>query len=218
MSNDSPTAAASWLDLTTPITDQMLHWPDNAPVHIRLTRSIAWGDAANVTELSLSAHTATHVDAPRHFLADGDDVTKLDLQTLIGPARVVRIEHPQFVTREELERLLPDIQPGERLLFRTQNTERDWARQPFTQDFVKVRADAAEWLRDHGVVCVGVDYLSVGPADTHKILLGAGITVIEGLHLAPAAPGRYDIICLPLLIEGADGAPARIIARFLGDR
>ncbi|RTQ51490.1 cyclase family protein [Hymenobacter gummosus] len=214
MPHDSPTAAP-WLDLTTPITDQMLHWPDNAPVHIRLTRNMAWGDAANVTELSLSAHTATHVDAPRHFLADGADVTKLDLNTLIGPARVLRIEHAEFVTRAELERLLPDLPPGERLLFRTRNTERDWARQPFTQDFVKVRADAAEWLRDKQVVCVGVDYLSVGPADTHKILLGAGITVIEGLHLQAAEPGRYDMICLPLLIEGADGAPARIIAKRL---
>ncbi|MCC3160326.1 cyclase family protein [Hymenobacter sp. 15J16-1T3B] len=211
---DSPTPSP-WLDLTTPITDQMLHWPDNAPVHIRPTRSMAWGDAANVTELSLSAHTATHVDAPRHFLAEGADVTQLDLSTLMGPARVVRIEHEQFVTRDELERQLPEVQPGARLLFRTRNTERNWSVQPFTQDFVKVRADAAKWLRDNGVVCVGVDYLSVGPADTHKILLGASITVIEGLNLRQAEPGRYDIICLPLLIEGADGAPARIIARRL---
>ncbi|OON69369.1 cyclase family protein [Hymenobacter sp. CRA2] len=209
--SDSPTSSP-WLDLTTPITDQMLHWPDNAPVHIRPTRSMDWGDPANVTELSLSAHTATHVDAPRHFLADGDDVTQIDLQTLMGPARVVEIEHERFITREELEKL-PNVQPGERLLFRTRNSHRPWATAPFNPDFVRVRADAAEWLRERQVACVGVDYLSVGPADTHKILLGAGITVIEGLNLLTVAPGRYEIICLPLLIEGADGAPARIIAR-----
>jgi arylformamidase len=200
-----------WLDFTTPISDQMVHWPDNAPVHIRLTRSMAWQDAANVTELSLSAHTATHVDAARHFLAEGPDVTRLDLNTLIGPARVVQIKHPEFVTRAELEPLL--TQPGDRLLFRTRNSDREWAREPFNEKFVRVRADAAEWLRERGIVCVGVDYLSVGPADTHRILLEAGISIIEGLRLQDATAGWYDMICLPLLIEGADGAPARVVAR-----
>jgi arylformamidase len=209
---DSPTSSP-WLDFTTPITDGMLHWPDNAPVHLRPTRSMAWGDPANVTELSLSAHTATHVDAPRHFLADGADVTQLDLTTLMGPARVVRIAHERFVTRAELEGL--ETEPGARLLFRTRNSDHDWARAPFNPDFVRVRADAAEWLRERKVACVGVDYLSVGPADTHRILLEAGISIIEGLNLRQVEPGRYELICLPLLIAGADGAPARVIARKL---
>jgi arylformamidase len=206
-----PIPPTPWLDFTTPISDQMVHWPDNAPVHIRHTRSMAWGDPANVTELSLSAHTATHVDAACHFLADGPDVTALDLNTLIGPTRVVNIEDPAFITRAELEPLATT--PGDRLFFRTRNSHQEWATAPFNKDFVRVRADAAEWLRERGIVCVGVDYLSVGPADTHKILLEAGISIIEGLRLQDATPGWYDMICLPLLIEGADGAPARVIAR-----
>jgi len=203
----------SWLDLTTTISDGMAYWPDNAPVHIRKTLSIAAGDAANVTEMSLSVHTATHVDAPLHFLADGDDITRLDLQTLIGPVLVVEIQHEQFITKAEIEHL--KLGAGSRILFKTRNSRREWATQPFDPDFVRVRADAATWLRDQGVVCVGVDYLSVGPADTHHILLEAGISVIEGLALQQLEPGEYDMICLPLKIAGADGAPARVIARKL---
>ena len=68
----------NYIDITTPISDQMVHWPDNAPVHLRLTRSFAYGDPANVSEISMSVHTATHVDAPRHFIKEGPDVTTLD--------------------------------------------------------------------------------------------------------------------------------------------
>ncbi|MFD2784647.1 cyclase family protein [Hymenobacter rubripertinctus] len=200
----------NWLDITTTIFDGMAYWPDNAPVRIKKTLSIAAGDAANVTEMSLSVHTATHVDAPLHFLANGADVTTLDLTTLIGPALVVEIQDPQFITQAEIEHL--KLEKGSRVLFKTRNSRRQWATEPFNPDFVRVRADAATWLRDQGVVCVGVDYLSVGPADTHHILLEAGISVIEGLALQHAEPGEYDMICLPLKIEGADGAPARVIA------
>lgn len=202
---------SDWLDLTTPISDGMAYWPDNAPVHIKKTLSIQRGDAANVTEVSMSVHTATHVDAALHFLDDGPDVAALDLNTLVGPAHVVEIQDPKFITRAELEGLL--LQPGARLLFKTRNSDQEWAQQPFNPEFVRVRADAAEWLREQEVACVGVDYLSVGPADTHNILLKAGISIIEGLALQNVEPGQYDMVCLPLKIVGADGAPARVIAR-----
>ena len=200
-----------WLDFTTTISAGMAYWPDNAPVCIKRTLSMADGAAANVSEISMSVHTSTHVDAPLHFLPDGDDVTKLDLSTLMGPALVVEIEHPEFITKPEIEHL--QLGKGSRVLFKTHNSRREWATEPFNPDFVRVRADAAAWLRDQGVVCVGVDYLSVGPADTHHILLEAGISIIEGLALQQAEPGEYDLICLPLKIAGADGAPARVIAR-----
>ena len=199
------------LDITTPITDQMLHWPDNAPVHLRRTRSFAFGDAANVSEISLSVHTATHVDAPLHFLPDGPDVTTLDLTTLLGPCRVAHIATPGNIALADVEPLNP--QPGERLLFRTANSDADWSRQPFNPGFVRLEAPAGRFLQQRGVVCVGVDYLSVGPADTHLALLGHGITVIEGLALGHVAPGAYELICLPLAIVGADGAPCRAVLR-----
>ena len=202
---------APWLDATTPIRDGMVHWPDNAPVHVKKTLSIATGAAANVTEVSMSAHTGTHVDAPLHFTANAGDTTTLDLARLMGPARVVAITDPKSISLAEVQRL--KIEPGARLLFRTRISDSEWSTMPFQPDFVALDGDAALFLRDAGVVCVGVDYLSVGKADAHHALLDAGICVIEGLALQHIAPGDYEMLCLPLKIVGSDGAPARVLLR-----
>ena len=134
----------------------------------------------------------------------------------MGPARVIRIEHPHAILPDELEG--HDLQPGERLLFRTQNSERCWNTDQFVEDFVYISAAAAQFLVDRQVRTVGVDYLSVGGfvydgVETHQILLSAGLWVIEGLNLAAVEPGAYELICLPLRTAGADGAPARAILR-----
>jgi arylformamidase len=206
-----PTAPPGWLDVTLPIRTGMVHWPDNLGVTVGHTLSMAAGAAANVTELHLSAHTGTHVDAPRHFIADGADVAALDLSTVMGPAVVVAIQDPHSIGLPELAAL--PLAAGDRVLFKTLNSAADWSMAPFNPDFVRLAAPAARHLREIGVVCVGVDYLSVGPADTHLVLLGAGITVIEGLALQHVEPGRYELLCLPLPIVGADGAPARVLLR-----
>jgi arylformamidase len=189
----------------------MVHWPDNAPVHVKKTLSIATGAAANVTEVSMSAHTGTHVDAPLHFTAHAGDSTTLDLARLMGPARVVAITNPKSISLAEVQHL--EIEPGARLLFRTRMSDSEWNAMPFQPDFVALDGDAAAFLRDAGVVCVGVDYLSVGKADAHHALLDAGICVIEGLALQHIAPGDYEMLCLPLKIVDSDGAPARVLLR-----
>lgn len=202
---------SSWLDATTPIRDGMVHWPDNAPVHVKKTLSMATGAAANVTEVSMSAHTGTHVDAPLHFIANGADSTALDLARLMGPAEVVLITDPRSIGLAEVQRLR--IAPGARLLFKTRNSDSEWSTEPFKADFVALDGDAARFLRDAGVVCVGVDYISVGKAEAHHALLDVDICVIEGLALQHIAPGQYDMLCLPLAIVGSDGAPARVLLR-----
>ena len=200
-----------WLDATTSIRDGLVHWPDNAPVHVKKTLSIASGAAANVTEVSMSAHTGTHVDAPLHFTAGAGDSTTIDLGRLMGPAQVVGITDPHSISLAEVQQL--EIEPGARLLFRTRISDSEWSTMPFQPDFVALDADAARYLRDCGVVCVGVDYLSVGKADTHHTLLDAGICVIEGLALQHIVPGDYEMLCLPLKIVDSDGAPARVLLR-----
>jgi arylformamidase len=103
-----------------------------------------------------------------------------------------------------------------RLLFGTRNSHW-WAKgdSTFQTDYVAITEDGAEWLVDHGVQLVGVDYLSVAPYDdsglTHTILLKAGVIIVEGLNLSKIMRGFYDLYCLPLKIAGSDGAPARAI-------
>jgi arylformamidase len=209
-------SANGWIDVTVPIADGMLHWPDNPPVMLRRALAIDCGDAANVSALSLGVHTGTHVDAPVHFLPAGEDVATLDPAVAIGPARVVEVSDPVAAGRAELERARPDR--GERLILKTRNSSRRWSEEPFIEDFVFVAADGARYLAECGIALLGVDYLSVGGyavdgEATHRALLEAGILVVEGLDLTGVEPGEYELVCLPLRLAGSDGAPARALLR-----
>ena len=132
-----------WIDISVPLYTGMAHWPDNPPVRIERMMDLARGDAANVSKIELGAHTGTHMDAPRHFLADGAGIDEMPFDATIGPARVIRIEHPQAILPEELE--AHNLQAGERVLFRTQNSERCWNTDEFVEDFVYISAAAAQY-------------------------------------------------------------------------
>ena len=205
-----------WRDVSVPLHSGMVHWPDNPPVSIERMLDISKGDNANVSSLSMGSHTGTHMDAPVHFLNDGTSLDRMELEATVGSARVIEIDDQEAILAEAIEN--EDIQPGDRILFRTRNSLSDWWLQPFKTDFVYLSHEAAELLARRRVRTVGVDYLSVGGykrdgAQTHRALLEAGIWIIEGLRLNQIEPGDYELICLPLLITGADGAPSRALLR-----
>lgn len=207
---------ADWIDVSVPVYTGMAHWPDNPPIVIERMLDMDRGDAANVSKLSLGAHTGTHMDAPLHFLPNGAALDTLPFSATIGPARVIEIHDPVSIKPGELA--AHAIQAGERVLFKTVNSPRCWQTDAFVEDFVYIAADAAAFLATRGVQTVGVDYLSVGGffadgAATHDALLKAGIWVIEGLNLTQTQAGAYELICLPLRLLNADGAPARAILR-----
>jgi arylformamidase len=207
---------AGWIDVSVPLVSGMVHWPGDPEVSISRISSMENGDVCNVSTISMSAHTGTHMDAPLHFLANGAGLDQLPLEVVIGPARVIAIQDPRSVTAAELAR--HRIRRGERILFKTRGAAARWKIGTFDEGYVFLALDGARFLAARGVRLVGVDYLSVGEfreggAETHRILLGAGIWLVEGLHLSQIAPGRYDMICLPLKIAGGDGAPARVALR-----
>jgi arylformamidase len=205
-----------WLDISVPLHSGMVHWPDNPPVEIEQMLAIERGDVCTVSKMSLGLHTGTHVDSPRHFVPGGMGVHLAPFRALIGPARVLEIANPHSVTVEDLQP--HDIQRGERILLKTRNSSRCWQTDEFVEDFVFVSQAAARYLAQREVQTVGVDYLSVGGytedgPETHHALLTAGIWIIEGLNLSQVEPGTYELICLPLKITDADGAPARAVLR-----
>jgi arylformamidase len=205
-----------WIDVSVTLRDGMVHWPDNPPVSITRQLDISKGDAANVSMLSMGSHTGTHMDAPLHFVPEGKGLDEMDLEATMGPARVIEIDDSVAVTTDVLEE--HEIEAGERILFKTRNSDRPWVDESFDEDFVYVSAGAAAHLAALGVRVVGVDYLSVGGfkadgVETHTALLEAGIWVIEGLDLSRVSAGEYELICLPLKILRSDGAPARAILR-----
>lgn len=203
-------------DISVTISPTLPTWPGDPKAIVERVSAIAKGANANVSRMDMGVHTGTHVDAPLHFIDGTSAVEAMNLEVLIGPARVVQVgDEVNVITREVLEGL--DIPTGtSRLLFKTRNSHY-WANQvrEFQTDFVGIDEGGSKYLVEKGVRLVGVDYLSVAPfkqsRPTHQILLGANMVIIEGLDLSAVQPGEYQLICLPLKIEGSDGAPARAV-------
>jgi arylformamidase len=202
-------------DVSVPISNGMLHWPGDPEIEIFKRSSIAGGDGANVSGINFGLHTGTHMDAPLHFIDKADDITAVPPEILIGRARVINIKHPEFIGKDELKN--HDIRKNERILFRTRNSNEEWFRQEFKEDFVYLNDGGAEYLASIDVSLVGIDYLSIAKFKegerTHKILLGKKIWIIEGLYLKDIEQGEYEMYALPLKITGADGAPVRVILK-----
>ncbi|HKC64420.1 MAG TPA: cyclase family protein [Pyrinomonadaceae bacterium] len=209
-------------DVTVPISAATPVYPGDPGIGIVQWSAIADGDAANVTLLHFGAHTATHVDAPAHFIEGAGRVDVLPLDALIGTALVVSIPYEAYAI--EASHLSPyDLTNITRILFKTRNSE-FWSdiSTGFRKDFTYITPEAARTLVESGVRLVGIDYLSVEKFEperhvTHEILLSHGVVILEGLDLREVHEGSYELICLPLKIAGGtgDGAPARAVLRTL---
>jgi len=202
-------------DMSVGISPSLPVWPGNPGIEIVRVQDMDKGDHANVSRLSLGAHTGTHVDAPVHFINGAAGVDTLALDVLVGPALLIHLPNVSLVTAADLEGA--HIPTGtQRLLIKTHNSTY-WANgdTSFHTEFAGVAEDAAHWLVAHQVALVGVDYLSVAPwkqgTPTHRALLEAGVVIVEGLNLSAIEPGVHAFTCLPLKIVGSDGAPARAI-------
>ncbi len=202
-------------DITVPISSALPVWPGDPAVSVERVAKIEAGANANVSQLAMSAHTGTHVDAPYHFLAEGDSLEKVPLSLMMGRAYVLDLPDVDLITAEVLENA--DLPPRtRRILFKTRNSD-FWARgeKEFQTDFVALSDDGAQYLVERGVKLVGIDYLSIAPfknsRPTHEILLKAGVLILEGLNLSGVSQGRYTLYCLPLNLQGVDGAPARAV-------
>jgi arylformamidase len=215
---DAP-AESKWIDATAtldPATTPV--YEGDAPMKFDFLHDMRKGDGFTLSVYSMGAHSGTHVDAPMHFVLGGATIDQLPLDPFIGPARVIDIpDDVQAINAAELGR--HQWKGAERVLFRTRSSLRGWmSSSTFHRDFAYIAPDAAQLLADAGVKLVGIDYISAeqfGAAApmTHRILLGKGIPIVEGLSLAGVAAGDYEIIVLPIKVGGHEGAPARAVLR-----
>lgn len=208
---------SQWIDISIPLSTGMIHWPgDPEPILERLS-DIDRGDVANVTFLKMSAHTGTHMDAGIHFVPGTTTIDHFPLDVAIGPARVLEFG-PNVRAIGERELAAHSVAGGERLLLKTRNSASQWFEQEFNPEAVCLAAQGAAYLVSQGIRLVGIDSLSIGAfegdgVETHQLLLKAGVWIAEGLNLSGVGGGEYDLICLPLRLAGADGAPARALLR-----
>ncbi len=204
---------SNWIDISVPVTEKILSWPTDPVFRISEFASFEKGKPCRASEISLSVHTGTHIDAPAHFIKEGDTMGKWIPEITIGKCRVIKIENPDEITEEEISK--HNIQEGERILFRTHNSDSNWWEKPFNPNFINVSPKAAAYLAKIKPLCIGVDYLSVGSpetgVETHQHLLGAKIWLIESLNLTKIEPGNYELIFMPVNLYNAEGAPGRAI-------
>ncbi|GMU93733.1 MAG: kynurenine formamidase [Candidatus Hydrogenedentota bacterium] len=198
-----------WVDVTIPMFSGMTVWPGDPPFTFEAASRIARGDSCNVSTVSMSTHTGTHVDAPWHFEENGRKLHEVDTAVFFGDALLLEFPDLDIVRAADL----PSAPLPPRVLFKTRNSDRAHDA-PFDPTYVALADDSAQRLVDDGVRLVGVDYLSVAPfkqpgQPTHHILLRANVFVIEGLLLKGFEAGVYPFVALPLAIHGADGAPCR---------
>jgi len=202
-------------DVTVPITNTMPVWPGDPPVQL-LQKSHESRDKTHIvsfTAITMGSHTGTHIDAPFHMIQGGKRLHEFPLDTLAGKATVVEIPGSRSIGRVELEGV--NWNGIERVLFKTRNSAH-WQGGKFYEEFVYLEPDAGEFLAQHGVRLVGIDYLSIdkfkSPSHpTHFVLLEKNILILEGLNLKSVTPGEYTMYALPLNLQDADGAPARVI-------
>ncbi len=201
-------------DITQSIKPKMLLWPGDLPV----SYDKADDDSTVITtNLTLCAHTGTHIDAPLHVLQKGHGTDSFELNYMLGMARVCCVANTKCINRDDLESL--KLEGVSRLLLKTDNSEL-LSKKEFAENYISISEDAAAYILEKGIKFVALDYLSVdsfGSLDlpVHKMLLSAGVVVAEGVNLREVPPGDYEMLCLPLKLENCDGAPARIILRSL---
>lgn len=202
-------------DVSLPIYPGMIVWPGDPPVSIDNAKSITRGDSSNVSFLHIGSHSASHIDAPRHFIDGAPGIDSISPEALMGPARLVKLPKISKINRN----LLMDInlKDVKRLLIGTDNSALLIKKQ-FNNNYSYITEDAAEYIVELGIKTIGIDYLSIeefnkGGHPVHHVLLSAGVVIIEGLYLSGISPGDYELLCLPLLINNGDAAPVRAFLR-----
>lgn len=223
--SDGPSLRGPWVELSQVIYDGMPCFPSFAPPRVTRLKKIPQ-DPLNVTEIQMVCHVSTHVDAPCHFVADGPSMEQIPLDRLHGSGVVWNLKTGPYglIEPTRLEEMKPSVEVGDIVILNT-----GWSEYFGTELYDRnysLSPEAAWWLVNHGVKLVGVDCSTVDLAHdrrpagfdwpVHRILLSNGVLISEHLtNLSSLSGKRVEAMFMPLRIRGADGAPARVIARAL---
>jgi arylformamidase len=210
------------IDISVLLKPGSVTWPGDPAYYREAIASISNGDSCSVSQIFMGSHSGTHIDAPSHCFEDAASTDQLTLETLVGEALVADLACPESanvkstdmgITARDLKQI--DLTGTTRLLLKTPNSNL-YTQDSFTDRYAYLTLDAAKYLVESGIKLIGIDYLSIDPPecnDAHLILLEAGVVILETIDLSGVESGRYELLCLPLKIQGSDGAPVRAVLR-----
>lgn len=202
-----------WIDISQPFSNKIGTWPGDTPFQFGLAYTKEETGSVNIGRFTTSVHTGTHADAPFHFDNDAPTIEQLDVNIYVGRARMVDVTGLAAIGREELEVL--ELDGVERLLLKTAKTVNE---EQFPTQIPVLRENIGAFLQEKGIFLIGVDHPSVDALDSkdlpaHHALYRHGVHILENLLLQDVTPGDYELIALPLKIQGADGSPVRAVIR-----
>lgn len=211
---------ARLIDLSHPLEHGQATFPFDPKLSI-LTHNTTATIGYNITQISMSTHQGTHLDAPRHFFDDGTPVDAISLDRFFGPATLVdlapggALEPRQPITVDMFAVHAEHFQPGAKIVYRT-GWDRAFGRPEYYSDFPSLALEAAEWIAQRRIGLLGMDTPTPGTEwkEIHLALLGPGveIVVVEGLANLDLLPGRFTLAAFPLKIKDRDGSPIRAVA------
>lgn len=201
------------IDITHPLSNATAPWPGDTQFHFEFVCRLKTGSSCNVGRFTSGIHSGTHMDAPLHYNDAGVSIDQLDLDLLLGPARVFLAQNTPTITREHFAGL--DGRATPRVLVRTNHCD---DKTKFPARIPTLAPDMPGWLGAQGVKLIGLDLPSVDQIDdpsmqVHHRLDAANILILENLDLRAAEPGVYELIALPLKLAGAEGSPIRAVLR-----
>ncbi len=200
----------NWIDITMPIQEGMKVYKNKEEKKPQfIVRANHETSNHYESSITMDMHTGTHIDMPLHMIAGGENSDQYDVSKINGEALVIDLsqnDHPE-ITAADLKAY--DIRENDIVILKTHNSfEKD-----FNFEFDFLEETGAQYLIDKHIKSVGIDAIGIERSQdghpTHKILLGKGKTIIEGMALAHVEAGRYDLLCLPLKIMGVEGLPVR---------
>ncbi len=202
-------------DISISLGTEEITYPGDPEYKRETVLELGKDGAYELSRLTLSSHSGTHIDAPSHFIRHGIKIHELEPRRFILPALVVEINDPDVITRDELKSSFCGT--GGALLLKTANsTQGKIQRRGFTKDYAYLTPDAARYCVERNISLVGIDYITIdkpggGEFEAHHILLGNGVIILESINLRDVAPGRYTLLCLPLKIYNGEASPVRAV-------
>jgi len=203
-------------DISVLLGVESITYPGDPPYRRELVSAIGKGGVCDVSKLEMSAHAGTHIDTPAHFIADDSKtIDRYPAGQFIMPAVVVNIENPTAIYPAELEE--SGLNAGEAVLFKTANSRDGRCKcGVFTENYVYLSPEAADYCVKQQVKLVGIDYITIekygdDEFPAHHTILGNDIFILEGINLAEVPAGRYTLFCLPLKIAGGEASPVRAV-------